>query len=99
MSVSKPKSEDEVLEVMQKYAQTKGYGFSDSQLRHIAENCYLHYEGLGWKNCKYWPPWVMKWLLNQNKGVSKTHYPQQPISPKEKSVRQIILDKEKNVIS
>ena len=94
MAVSKHKDDLEVLEVMVKYAQTKGYSFSDSQLRQISESCYLHYEGRGWQGCKYWPAWVMKWLLTQNKGVSKANYSQQPKPQQGKSVRDLILERD-----
>ena len=97
MAISKPKDEGEVLEVMEKYAKTKGYSFSDSQLQHIAESCYLHYEGRGWQGCKYWPAWVMKWLLTQSKNVSKTQYTLKPQPPKGKSVRDKILEQEHEI--
>jgi hypothetical protein len=94
MAISKPKDEEAVFEVMQKYAQTKRYSFSEPQLRYHAEHCYLYYEGRGWQGCKYWPAWVMKWLLTQNKGVSKI---QQPKPSNGKTVRDLILEQEHDV--
>ena len=91
---SKPNSEEEVFTVMKDYSEKKGYSFTDTQLRFIAENCYLSYESKGWCGTTYWPPLVMKWLLNErgkfNKGVSTY----KKLKPQDKSVRDILLEQE-----
>jgi len=92
MRANKPHSEEEVFEVMKEYAKKKGYSFTDTQLRFIAENCYLSYESKEWCGTKYWPPLVMKWLLNERGKFNKvvTAY----TKPKGKSVRDVILERE-----
>ena len=87
-----PNSAEEVFAVMKDYSEKKGYSFTDTQLRFIAENCFLSYESKEWCGTKYWPPLVMKWLLNErgkfNKGVSTYKKPQG------KSVRDKIMEQE-----
>ena len=91
---SKPYSEEEVFSVMKDYSDKKGYSFTDTQLRFIAENCFLSYESKGWCGTTYWPPLVMKWLLNErgkfNKGVSTY----KKLKPQGKSVRDKIMERE-----
>jgi len=94
---SKPESEEEVFTIMKEYSQKKGYSFTDTQLRFMAENCYLLYESKGWYGVKYWPPLAMKWVLNErgkfNKGVTKY----KKLKPQGKSVRDKIMEQENNV--
>ena len=71
---SKPNSDTEVLEVMQKYCQSKGYTFSDGQLEYMAEGCYLLYESRGWCGIKYWPAVAMKWVLTNVNSQQKGKY-------------------------
>ena len=91
---SKPNSEEEVFAVMKDYSEKKGYSFTDTQLRFMAENCYLLYESKEWYGIKYWPPLAMKWLLNErgtfNKKVSTYKKPK----PQGKSVRDKIMEQE-----
>ena len=105
MKNNKPESEEEVFEVMQGYCQKKKYLFSDVQLRFLAENCYLFYEGKGWAGCKYWPAWVMKWILNERNKFSKSSISYKKSKPQQgsyakrqgKSVRDILLEQEDEV--
>ncbi len=95
---NKPESEEEVFSVMKEYCQKKGYLFSDTQLRFMAENCYLLYESKGWCNIKYWPPLAMKWVLNERgkfggKPDKKAVSYKKP-KPDGKSVRDILMEKE-----
>lgn len=60
---NKPNSDQDVLEVMEKYCEKKGYKFSNTQLNYMAESCYLLYESRGWKGVTYWPAIAMKWVL------------------------------------
>lgn len=98
---SKPNSDTEVLEVMQKYCQRKGYTFSDGQLKYMAEGCYLLYESRGWEGVKYWPAVAMKWVLtnvySQQKGrydVRGTAVYKGEMKLKGKSVRDKIMEQE-----
>lgn len=99
--ISKPNSDEEVLEVMEKYCRDKGYTFSDAQLKYLAESCYLLYESRGWEGVKYWPAVAMKWVLtnvhSQQKGkydVRGTASYKGEMKPKGKSVRDKILEQE-----
>lgn len=87
--LSKPNSDKDVLDVMEKYCRDKGYTFSNSQLDYFAQSCYLYFESRGWKTISYWPAVAKRWVLNnlgkQYKGVSK---------PKGQSVRDKILGQE-----
>ncbi len=86
---SKPQSDTEVLEVMQKYCQDKGYTFSNTQLDYLAQSCFLYFESKGWKTISYWPAVCMRWVLNNlDKQYKGTH------KPKGQSVRDKILRKE-----
>ena len=91
---SKPNSEEEVFEVMKDYSEKKGFSFTDSKLRYLAENCYLYFESRCWEGVKYWPPLAMKWVLNEkgkfNKKVSTYKKPK----PQGKSVRDKIMEQE-----
>lgn len=90
----KPRSEEEVFEIMKDYCQKKGYSFTDTQLRFMAENCYLLYESKGWYGVKYWPPLAMKWVLNEvGKFGKKVVSYKKPKSP-DKSVRDKIMERE-----
>ena len=92
--VSKPESDKDVFRVMKDYSNKKGYSFTDTQLRFIAENCFLSYESKEWCGTKYWPPLVMKWLLNErgkfNKEIAKYKKPK----PQSKSVRDKVMEQE-----
>ena len=101
MPVSKPKNEDEVFEVMRDYSLTKGFSFSDSQLHYMAEFCYLTFEGKAWEGIKYWPAVAMRWVLKENKDLSKKSYSKKGFTadrekkvdkPKGKTVREQILE-------
>lgn len=90
---NKPNSDAEVLDVMQEYCKKKGYSFSDTQLKFMAENCYLLYESKGWCGTTYWPPLAMKWCLNNlDKQQTKPTY--KPKQSRGKSVRDRIMEKE-----
>ena len=98
---SKPNSDTEVLEVMQKYCQSKGYTFSDGQLKYMAEGCYLLYESRMWAGIKYWPAVAMKWVLtnvnSQQKGkydVRGTESYKGKMERKGKSIREKIMEQE-----
>ncbi len=94
---NKPNSEEEVFSVMLGYSKKKGYSFSDTQLRFMAENCYLFYGGKGWAGCKYWPAWVMKWVLNEKGKFNKKSISHTKSKPQGKSVRNILLEQENEV--
>lgn len=90
---SQPKNSDEVFEVMQKYSESKGYNISDSDLRFMAENMFLTFEGKRWKGISYWPPLAMRWVL-----TNKTKYARFVVTkPRQgKSVRDKILENYKD---
>lgn len=96
---SKPNSDTEVLDVMQEYSKKKGYSFSDTQLRFMAENCYLFYESKGWCGTKYWPPLAMKWVLNERGKFDKKAVSYKKPKPKYKgkSPRERIMEQENEV--
>ena len=96
--LSKPHSEEEVFEVMKDYSEKKGYSFTDTQLRFMAENCFLFWEGRNWDKVAYWPAVCMRWVLNERgkfkgtsgKGVSTYKKPKS----QGKSVRDKIMERE-----
>jgi len=90
----KPNSEEEVFDIMKVYCQKKGYSFSDTQLRFMAENCYLLYESRGWCGTTYWPPLVMKWVLNERGKFNKKTVNYTKPKPSGQSVRDKILEQE-----
>lgn len=93
--VSKPNTEDEVYQVMQKYCNDKGYFFSDTKLRYMAGQCYLTHESKGWAGVKYWPPLAYKWVINAHtKFGEQTPKVVKPKISKGKSVREQILEQE-----
>lgn len=102
VKISKPESDKEVFSVMKDYSEKKGYSFTDTQLRFMAENCYLLYESKEWYGIKYWPPLAMKWLLNERgkfkstsgKDVSTYKKPK----AQGKSVRDKIMEQENEVL-
>lgn len=96
VKISKPNSEEEVFSVMKDYSQKKGYSFSDTQLRFMAENCYLLYESKGWKGCTYWPPLAMKWILNEKGKFNKKVVSYKKPTTKGRSVRDKIMEQENN---
>ena len=90
---NKPSSEKEVFIVMQEYSQKKGYLFSDTQLKFMAENCFLYFESRGWASIKYWPAVAMKWILNEKGKFNKqTTIYKKPSNGK--SVRDKIMEQE-----
>jgi len=91
---NKPQSDNEVLEVMQEYCQKKGYKFTDSKIRYLAEDCFLYWESRGWKGITYWPPLAMRWVLTNLDKQIKPSYKPKP--QKGKSVRDTILEQENN---
>ena len=101
IKINKPNSDTEVLEIMKRYCQDKGYTFSDTQLDYMAQSCYLLFESRGWDGVKYWPAVAMKWVLtnvhSQQKGIydvrGTTSY-KGKMKPKGKSVREKIMEQE-----
>lgn len=91
---SKPHSEEEVFEVMKEYSKKKGYSFTDTQLRFLAESCYLLYESKSWYGVKYWPPLAMKWVLNERGKFGKGIVSFKKPKPHSKSVRDVLLEQE-----
>ena len=91
---SKPHSEEEVFTVMRDYCKKKGYLFSDTKLKFIAENCYLLYESKGWEGVKYWPPLAMKWVLNERGKFNKSTVSFKKPKPSGLSIRDTILEQE-----
>lgn len=89
-----PNSVDDVFEVMKQYSEKKGFSFTDSKLRYLAENCYLYFESRGWEGIKYWPPLAMKWVLNERRGFSKETTGYKKPTTKGKSVRDKIMEQE-----
>ena len=94
MKANKPNSDEEVFVVMQEYCKKKGYSFSDTQLRFMAENCYLLYESKGWYGVKYWPPLAMKWVLNERGKFDKKIVSSKKPKPRGQSVRDKLLEQE-----
>lgn len=94
--VSKPQSEEEVFGVMKDYSEKKGFSFTDSKLRYLAENCYFYFESRGWEKIKYWPPLAMKWILNERGKFNKKAVSYKKLKPQGKSVRDKIMEQENN---
>ena len=92
MKPNKPNSDTEVLEVMQKYCQDKGYTFSNTQLDFMAQSCFFCYESKGWKGTTYWPPLAKRWVLNNLDKQYKQSY--KPKQREGQSVRDKILEQE-----
>jgi len=92
--ISKPHSEEEVFAVMKDYSVKKGYSFTDTQLRFMAENCYLLYESKEWYGVKFWPPLAMKWVLNERGKFNKETVKYKKPKPQGKSVRDEIMEQE-----
>lgn len=94
MNNKKPNSEEEVLEVMKAYNKKKGFNITDEQLSLISEDCFLFYESKGWQNTKYWPPLVMRWLLNNHNKFKPQYKESKPMTNyKGKTIREILLEK------
>ena len=96
---SRPKNSDAVYRTMRDYCSTKQFNLSDSELKVMAELCFLFYESKGWKGTTYWPPLAMRWvLMNKKSNPAVKHIPSQ--SPcKGESVRDRILrEREHNEI-
>lgn len=91
--INKPESDVDVLSVMQKYCQDKGYTFSDTQLDYMAQSCYLYFKSRGWKGIAYWPAVCMRWCLNN---LDKQYRVKPNHKPKGKSVRNTIMEQENN---
>jgi len=60
---SRPKNSDEVYLTMRGYCDAKQINLSDSELKVMAEICYLTFESKGWKGTTYWPALAMRWVL------------------------------------
>ena len=93
---SKPNSEEEVFNVMYEYSQKKGYSFTDTQLRFMAENCFLFWEGRKWDKVSYWPAVCMRWVLNEKGKFGKGTVSYEKPKPQRKSVRDKIMEHEDN---
>jgi len=91
---SKPHSEEDVFDVMKDYSQKKGYSFTDTQLRFMAENCYLLYESKDWYGIKYWPPLAMKWVLNERGKFNSKPTSYKKPKPCGKSIRDKVMERE-----
>lgn len=90
---NRPNSDVDVLTVMQKYCQDKGYTFSNAQLDYFAQSCFLYFESKGWKGITYWPAVCMRWVLNNlDKQYKGTYKPK--LKHKGKSVRNKIMERE-----
>ena len=97
MAQSKPNSEEEVYECMKQYCVKKQYRYADSKLKYLAEDCYLFWESRGWKDCKFWPALAMRWVLNDlSKCKEPAPKPKPKPDPNHKTVRDIILEREKD---
>lgn len=105
MNVKKytPDSSDDVFNIMKQYIIKKGFSFTDSKIRYLAEDCFLYWESRKWKGITYWPAVAKRWILNNLDKQSKQSYksklkPQQSSYAKRqgKSVREAILDNEKD---
>ena len=92
--VSKPESEEEVFSVMKDYSIKKGYLFTDTQLRFMAENCFLFWEGRKWDKVSYWPAVCMRWVLNEKGKFNKITTSFKKPKPSGKSVRDKIMEQE-----
>lgn len=92
-SISKPNSDEDVYSVMKEYSAKKGYNLSESQLRYLAQDCYLLHESRKWSGSKYWPAIAMRHILN-----FVSSFGTKPIFSKStnkgKTVRDIILEQE-----
>ena len=93
---SKPQSEGEVFSVMKDYSIKKGYSFTDTQLRFMAENCFLFWEGRTWDKVSYWPAVCMRWVLNERGKFGKGTVSFKKPKPSGKSVRDKIREQENN---
>lgn len=67
---SPPKSSEQVRNVMEKYATSKGWAVSQNSLDLWSEDFYLLWESKQWEGLKYWPALAMKKVLNCVKGYS-----------------------------
>lgn len=94
----KPDNSEDVFLVMKSYSETKGLVFSDTELRIMAEKCYLTFESKGWSGCKYWPPLAMRWVLSNGTNVKVSKAFQKTKSKRDKTVREIILEREKDEV-
>ena len=95
---SKPKNADVVYQTMKDYSHTKEFSFSESELRYMAEDFFLFWEGRRWDKIKYWPAVAMKRVLNlnANRKPSPKHSPVKASGTQEKSksVRDKVLEKQ-----
>lgn len=94
LKTSKPQSEEDVFSVMKDYSIKKGYSFTDIQLRFMAENCYLFWEGRNWDKVSYWPAVCMRWVLNERGKFGKDIMSPKKPKPQGKSVRDKIMEQE-----
>jgi hypothetical protein len=61
---ARPNNSSEVLNVMQSYADKKGFNITHATLEYLAEDLYLREEIRSWAGVKYWPPLAMRRVLN-----------------------------------
>lgn len=69
MSFNTPENWRGVLKVMNEYCNDKGYDIAQTDLELMAEACFEHYQGVGWKSGRqpisYWPAVARKWLIQE----------------------------------
>jgi len=94
---SKPKNSDDVYNVMKGYCSTKQFNLSDSELKVMAESCFLFFESKGWKDTKYWPPLAMRWVLTNRTKSNPIVKPVYQEPRKGESVRDRILRERGNL--
>ena len=93
---SKPKNPDEVYKTMLDYSNTKRFNLTESELHFMAENCYLTFESKGWKGISYWPPIAMRWVLTNKPKFSSNKPIPTKSEHKGKSVRDRILEQNRD---
>ncbi|MBE3037078.1 MAG: hypothetical protein IMZ70_08385 [Candidatus Atribacteria bacterium] len=77
---------------MRDYCSTKQFNLSDTELKVMAESCYLFFESKGWKDTKFWPPLAMRWALTSRTKSNPIVKPVLIQSPRKgESVRDRIL--------
>jgi hypothetical protein len=97
-----PNSVDAVFDIMKQYVEKKGFNFTDSRIKFLAENYYLYFESRGWEGIKYWPPLAMKWILNEKRSYAKRNegkFNKENVGykkpePQGKSIRDKIMEQE-----
>jgi len=96
---SKPKNSDAVYRTMRDYCSTKQFNLSDSELKIMAESCFLFFESKGWKGTTYWPPLAKRWvLMNKKSSPIVKPVPTQPPCKGESVRDRILRERESNEI-